>query len=77
MKGIISSLAFGATAVMASSIAERQSSVAPITVKGNAFFQGSNRFYIRGVDYQPGEPTTFKLHCVDIDADLSQVVHHS
>jgi len=26
----------------------------PITVKGNAFFQGNNRFYIRGVDYQPG-----------------------
>lgn len=28
--------------------------LAPITVKGNAFFQGDTRFYIRGVDYQPG-----------------------
>lgn len=26
----------------------------PITVKGNAFFKGTERFYIRGVDYQPG-----------------------
>ncbi|PWW74066.1 Glycoside Hydrolase Family 72 protein [Tuber magnatum] len=26
----------------------------PVTVKGNAFFVGDNRFYIRGVDYQPG-----------------------
>lgn len=25
-----------------------------ITVKGNAFFKGSERFYIRGIDYQPG-----------------------
>ncbi|KAG0652623.1 Glucan elongating glucanosyltransferase 1 [Hyphodiscus hymeniophilus] len=30
------------------------SSLTAITVKGNAFFQGENRFYIRGVDYQPG-----------------------
>lgn len=29
-------------------------SVVPITVKGNAFFQGDKRFYMRGVDYQPG-----------------------
>jgi hypothetical protein len=26
----------------------------PITIKGNAFFAGDSRFYIRGVDYQPG-----------------------
>lgn len=26
----------------------------PITVKGNAFFKGNDRFYIRGIDYQPG-----------------------
>jgi hypothetical protein len=29
----------------------------PITVTGNAFYQGSERFYIRGVDYQPGGGT--------------------
>ncbi|BCS29942.1 1,3-beta-glucanosyltransferase gel1 [Aspergillus puulaauensis] len=26
----------------------------PVTVKGNAFFKGDERFYMRGVDYQPG-----------------------
>lgn len=26
----------------------------PVTVKGNAFFANNQRFYIRGVDYQPG-----------------------
>lgn len=26
----------------------------PITVKGNAFFAGDKRFYVRGVAYQPG-----------------------
>jgi len=30
------------------------STLTPITVKGNAFFQGDKRFYMRGVDYQPG-----------------------
>ncbi|KXL51133.1 glycoside hydrolase family 72 protein [Acidomyces richmondensis BFW] len=29
-------------------------SLPTVTVKGNAFFNGSDRFYIRGVDYQPG-----------------------
>ncbi|KAF2664825.1 1,3-beta-glucanosyltransferase Gel1 [Microthyrium microscopicum] len=29
-------------------------STPPIAVKGNAFFAGENRFYIRGLDYQPG-----------------------
>lgn len=33
--------------------AASQATVA-ITIKGNAFFRGSERFYIRGVDYQPG-----------------------
>jgi 1,3-beta-glucanosyltransferase GAS5 len=26
----------------------------PVTVKGNAFFANNQRFYVRGVDYQPG-----------------------
>lgn len=37
-----------------SSSSSSSSSLTPITVKGNAFFQGTSRFYIRGVDYQPG-----------------------
>ncbi|KAF7511827.1 beta-glucanosyltransferase [Endocarpon pusillum] len=32
----------------------RQSSLPAIEVKGNAFFAGDTRFYVRGVDYQPG-----------------------
>ncbi|ANB11758.1 1,3-beta-glucanosyltransferase GAS1 [Sugiyamaella lignohabitans] len=39
------------TAICLASLA---SSLDPITVKGNAFYQGNDRFYIRGVDYQPG-----------------------
>jgi len=35
-------------------LAPRQSTLQPITVKGNAFFQGDKRFYMRGIDYQPG-----------------------
>ncbi|KAF7716822.1 1,3-beta-glucanosyltransferase [Penicillium ucsense] len=60
MKGAISSVAvalsLGAQSVLAapSNVAERGSGVTPITVKGNAFFKGNERFYIRGVDYQPG-----------------------
>jgi len=29
-------------------------SLPTVTVKGNAFFAGDKRFYVRGVDYQPG-----------------------
>lgn len=38
----------------AQSTTEQRDSITPITVKGNAFFKGNDRFYIRGVDYQPG-----------------------
>lgn len=49
---VISALA-AVTAVQATPT-KRQSSITPITVKGNAFFAGNTRFYVRGVDYQPG-----------------------
>lgn len=42
----------GAGSVFGASLQSRD--LTPITVSGNAFFQGSSRFYIRGVDYQPG-----------------------
>ncbi|KAL8711915.1 MAG: hypothetical protein Q9225_007038 [Loekoesia sp. 1 TL-2023] len=44
----------GATTALAGALAPRASSLPKVTVKGNAFFAGSERFYIRGVDYQPG-----------------------
>lgn len=42
-----SSLSTGATSTTSTTLPT-------ITTKGNAFFAGDNRFYIRGVDYQPG-----------------------
>ncbi|KAF2664351.1 hypothetical protein BT63DRAFT_418461 [Microthyrium microscopicum] len=42
------------------SLLRRESSFSktpPVTVKGNAFFTGEKRFYIRGMDYQPGGPS--------------------
>ncbi|KAK4125621.1 glycoside hydrolase family 72 protein [Parathielavia appendiculata] len=33
---------------------QRATELDPITATGNAFFKGSERFYVRGVDYQPG-----------------------
>ncbi|KAK0714719.1 beta-glucanosyltransferase gel1 [Lasiosphaeris hirsuta] len=33
---------------------KRQSSLTPITVKGNAFMVGDKRFFVRGIAYQPG-----------------------
>lgn len=47
-------LAAGAAATPTLAPAKRATGVTPITIKGNAFFQGDKRFYIRGVDYQPG-----------------------
>lgn len=47
-------VAIGATTAFAGALAPRASSLPKVTVKGNAFFAGSERFYIRGVDYQPG-----------------------
>ncbi|KAK4182751.1 Glucanosyltransferase-domain-containing protein [Podospora australis] len=55
---LLSALA-GAAAVSASPTATtpmkpRQASMEPITATGNAFFKGKERFYVRGIDYQPG-----------------------
>jgi 1,3-beta-glucanosyltransferase GAS5 len=36
------------------SAASSGSALPTVTTKGNAFFAGENRFYIKGVDYQPG-----------------------
>ncbi|KAL9027146.1 MAG: hypothetical protein Q9196_004294 [Gyalolechia fulgens] len=45
--------AIGATTAFAGALAPR-ATIPKVTVKGNAFFAGSERFYMRGVDYQPG-----------------------
>ena len=48
-KSLAATLAAGAGLLQAVS-----ASLTPVTIKGNAFFNGTNGFYIRGVDYQPG-----------------------
>ncbi|KAH8599189.1 glycoside hydrolase family 72 protein [Bisporella sp. PMI_857] len=50
----LAALAVVSSAFAAPSKQGKRAELTPITVKGNAFFQGNNRFYMRGVDYQPG-----------------------
>ena len=64
MKGVIALAAGLATAVSASAVPAKvegraatstgSSTLPTITINGNAFYNGNERFYIRGVDYQPG-----------------------
>lgn len=50
-------------------LASTASALTSITTKGNAFFKGNDRFFIRGVDYQPGgsssstDPLSDKTTC--------------
>ncbi|KAF1924119.1 glycoside hydrolase family 72 protein [Didymella exigua CBS 183.55] len=46
---------------------QKRADVTSITVKGNAFWKGSQRFYIRGVDYQPGGASDAKDPIADAD----------
>jgi hypothetical protein len=50
----IAAILAASVAATPAAIEKRATSVTPVTVKGNAFFAGDKRFYIRGVDYQPG-----------------------
>ncbi|KAF2851836.1 glycoside hydrolase family 72 protein [Plenodomus tracheiphilus IPT5] len=53
------------TATPAATVQKR--AITPVTVKGNAFFAGNERFYIRGVDYQPGGASEAKDPIADAD----------
>ncbi|KAJ5624469.1 Glycoside hydrolase superfamily [Penicillium lagena] len=64
MKTTVTSVA---TAILMGTSAVLGGSVTPITVKGNAFFQGNDRFYIRGVDYQPGGSSKLADPIADAD----------
>jgi Glucanosyltransferase len=55
MKSFTAAAAIAMTAAVSASSIEKRDASTPITIQGNAFFQGNNRFYIRGVDYQPGK----------------------
>ncbi|KAB8207804.1 Glucanosyltransferase [Aspergillus parasiticus SU-1] len=56
MKGsaIATALTLGASTALAAPSLKARDDVTAVTVKGNAFFKGDERFYMRGVDYQPG-----------------------
>lgn len=56
---VFASLALAGSLTQAADLLPRASSTSSsalpaITVQGNAFYAGDSRFYIRGVDYQPG-----------------------
>jgi hypothetical protein len=53
---VVFSLLGAAVAPAFASVVARQSkgNLPPVTVRGNAFFAGDERFYVRGVAYQPG-----------------------
>ncbi|KAL4800257.1 Glucanosyltransferase-domain-containing protein [Aspergillus venezuelensis] len=65
---IATALTLSASSVLAApnKLAARDD-VTPITVKGNAFFKGDDRFYIRGVDYQPGGSSDLADPIADAD----------
>lgn len=59
MKSFVAICAFGAAIAPAfAGVAPRQSQskgkLPPVSVRGNAFYAGDKRFYMRGVAYQPG-----------------------
>jgi hypothetical protein len=45
---LVTAVALGTSSALANAV-KRQSDITPITVSGNAFFRGNERFYIRGV----------------------------
>jgi hypothetical protein len=60
MKTAAIAAVLAASAAATPAAIEKRASISPVTVKGNAFFAGDKRFYIRGVDYQPGGASNAK-----------------
>ncbi|GIZ40988.1 hypothetical protein CKM354_000430700 [Cercospora kikuchii] len=71
MKGaaalVAASAAIANAAAAPNNVAARASKIQPVTVKGNAFFAGDQRFYIRGIDYQPGGSSQAEDPIADTD----------
>lgn len=69
LASLATALTLSASTVLGvSSNPEKRDSITPVTVKGNAFFQGDKRFYIRGVDYQPGGSSDLADPIADTDS---------
>lgn len=65
---VAAALSLGVSTVLAApSTLKARDDVTPVTVKGNAFFKGDERFYIRGVDYQPGGSSDLSDPIADAD----------
>ncbi|KAL6702620.1 hypothetical protein ACN47E_001289 [Coniothyrium glycines] len=69
MKSTLVLTVLGAIPAFAASVASRQSkgNLPAVTVRGNAFFAGDERFYIRGVAYQPGGAADARDPLLDIE----------
>ncbi|KAI4728649.1 beta-glucanosyltransferase [Aureobasidium sp. EXF-10728] len=72
------SLALGSLVVASPTLEARATSTSSgslptVTVKGNAFFAGNERFYIRGVDYQPGGSSDAKDPLADEDGCMRDI----
>jgi hypothetical protein len=67
---LLSALGAALSPAFASVVARQSGSkgkLTPVTVKGNAFFAGDERFYVRGVAYQPGGAADAKDPLLDIE----------
>ena len=79
MKASFAAVALGASLAVASPTLEARAtstssgSLPTVTVKGNAFFAGNDRFYIRGVDYQPGGSSDAKDPLADEDGCMRDI----
>ncbi|KAF2163065.1 glycoside hydrolase family 72 protein [Zasmidium cellare ATCC 36951] len=72
MKGVISGAALAltsfATAVSSKVIPRQQGSLPAVTSEGNAFWANGERFYVRGVAYQPGGAADAADPLLDLEA---------
>lgn len=62
---MVSTLALATT--IAAGLSTAAAALTSIEVKGNAFYKGNDRFYIKGVDYLPGGSSNFKDPLIDAD----------
>ncbi|KAF1939684.1 hypothetical protein EJ02DRAFT_251085 [Clathrospora elynae] len=73
MKTFAIAAALAASVAASPSVAVQKRAITPVTVKGNAFFAGNDRFYIRGVDYQPGGASDAKDPIADKDGCMRDI----
>ncbi|KAI9803055.1 MAG: beta-glucanosyltransferase [Piccolia ochrophora] len=60
-------LAFSATTALAGAVRPVKREAPEVSVSGNAFWAGNERFYMRGVDYQPGGSSSLADPIADVE----------